>query len=70
MKTIFLIVWLNIANGHPPVKLEYTAQADAPTCFAAATKAWGRYTERLKDITNEYELSVGCVLGQDDSDPA
>jgi hypothetical protein len=70
MKTIFLIVWLNIANGHPPIKLEDTAQADAQTCFAEAPKAWGKYTERLKGITDQYELSVGCVLDQVDYDPA
>jgi hypothetical protein len=70
MKTIFLIVWLQIANGHPPIKLEDTAQPDAPTCFAEGAKAWDKYTERFKDIADEYELSVDCVLDQVDSDPA
>jgi hypothetical protein len=70
MKTIFLIVWLNIASGHPPIKLEDTAQPDAQACFAEAPKAWDKYTERFKDITDEYELSVDCLLVQGDSDPA
>jgi hypothetical protein len=70
MKTIFLIVWLIMANGQHPIKLEDTAQADAPTCFAAAPKAWDKYTDRLKDNPDDYELSVACVIEHEHGDPA
>jgi hypothetical protein len=69
MKTIFLIVWLITGDGRH-AKLADDPQPDAPTCFAEGAKAWGKYTDRLKDVHDAYELQVSCQLDHDDADPA